>query len=174
MRELETGRLMLRELTRRDTRAIFENWARDPEVSKYMTWTAHRDVSVTERIVEHWLEEYEKPGCYRYIIELKGYTLPIGMIDVVEYRDGVPVVGYCSGRRFWGNGYMTEALGAVKEELFADGYDTIIIEAVAENIGSNRVIQKCGGELVSSEKKPLSDIKNEPVTVNSYRIRKDG
>ena len=39
---------------------------------------------------------------------------------------------------------MTETLKAVLAELFDGGYDTVYIEAVAENVGSNRVIEKAG------------------------------
>ena len=67
---------------------------------------------------------------------------------------------------------MTEALNAVSDELFSAGYDTLIVEAVKENTGSNRVIRKCGYELVSAVTKQLSAIKPEPVTVNSYRKKR--
>ena len=172
MREPETQRLKLRRLEAGDAQTMFDSWTSDPEVPKYMTWYAHTDVSQTERILAEWLGQYGKPECYRWGIELKDSRTLIGMIDVVDYTDGIPEVGYCSAKRFWGNGYMTEALEAVKKVLFADGFDEIIVEAVNENIGSNRVIQKCGGVLVSSEVRPHSEMKPEPVLINTYRIKR--
>ena len=173
MRELNTERLHLRYLTAGDAQTMFDTWTSDPEVPKYMTWNVHEDVSETKRILEGWLNEYGKPDCFRYGIELKSTGELIGMIDVVGYRDGCPDIGYCSGKRFWGNGYMTEALKSVRDELFANGYDTLLIEAVKENTGSNRVIQKCGFELTGSELKSLSGIKPEPVMINSYRLKRN-
>lgn len=172
MKELITNRLRLRHITREDVPAIYEGWASDPEVSRYLTWNFHKSISDTEQIMDFWLGEYKKPDCYRYGIERLSDGALMGMIDVVGFHHGNPVIGYCSGRKFWGNGYMTEALNAVVQELFSDGYDTICIEAVRENIASNRVIQKVGFELVASREEMLSDIKPEKVTIYSYRLRK--
>lgn len=172
MRELKTERLLLRYITREDVPAIYEGWANDPEVARYVTWNAHEDISVTENRMDFWLEEYKKPDCCRYGIERLSDGALMGMIDVVGYHHGNPVIGYCSGRKYWGNGYMTEALKAVTEELFSDGYETIRIGAVKENIGSNRVIQKAGFELVGSREDQISEIKPEIMTINSYHLKK--
>ena len=173
MRALTTERLILRALTADDTQKIFDNWASDPEVPKYMEWNAHENVEVTRHVVDMWLDDYKNENCYRYVIVRKEDGEVMGMIDVVKYIDGVPVVGYCSGKRFWGNGYMTEALKALLEELFGDGYEAVIIYAVNENIGSNRVIQKAGFRFVGAEQRPHSEIKPEIVTINNYRLEKD-
>lgn len=173
MRELETSRLKLRHLRREDAQRIFDCWASDPEVTKYLTWNPHKDVSATEQIMDLWLKDYENADCYRYGIELKEENALIGMIDVVEYRQGNPVIGYCSGRKYWNHGYMTEAFRAVIDELFSQGYETIVIEAVNENTGSNRVIQKAGFQLAGSRDEALSRLKPEIVTVNSYRLSKE-
>ena len=79
-------------------------------------------------------------------------------------------MGYYIGEKYWGNGYMTEACKAVVEELFADGYKTILIGAIKENIGSNRVIEKCGFMFEKSIDERMSYCKPEIVTKNYYRI----
>ena len=56
------------------------------------------------------------------------------------------------------------------EELFADGYKTILIGAIKENIGSNRVIEKCGFMFEKSIDERMSYCKPEIVTKNYYRI----
>lgn len=172
MRALETPRLLLRRLRREDTQAIFENWANDPEVTKYLTWQTHESVETTEQVMDLWLGAYDEPNCYRYGIQRKEDGALMGMIDVVGYHHGNPVIGYCSGRAFWNHGYMTEALRAVVEELQNDGYGTIVIEAVEENIGSRRVIEKAGFTHVGSRRCALSAIKPRIVTIHSYRMYK--
>lgn len=172
MRELETDRLRLRRVCASDAQAIFDNWASDDEVTKYITWNTHKSIEDTERILNIWLKEYENEPCYRYGIERKEDGELMGMIDVVGFRHGNPVIGYCSGRAFWNNGYMTEALRAVIDELFQDGYETIVIEAIRENIGSNRVIEKAGFTFVGSEERPLSRFKPQVVTLYSYKLHK--
>jgi len=172
MRELETARLRLRKVRADDAQAIFDNWASDDEVTKYITWNTHKSIDDTNMILGIWLKEYDNEPCYRYGIERKEDGVLMGMIDVVGFRHGNPVIGYCSGRAFWNNGYMTEALRAVVDELFSDGYETIVIEAIRENIGSNRVIQKAGFTFVGTRTEPLSRFKPQIVTINSYRLHK--
>ncbi len=172
MKTLETERLILRALTADDTQKIFDNWTSDPEVPKYMTWYAHESVETTRNLVNIWVEEYKNKDCLRYVIVRKEDGELMGMIDIVWINDGIPVIGYCSGKRFWGNGYMTEAMKAFLDELFDKGYEAVIAEAVKENAGSNRVIQKSGFKFVNAESRPHSIMKPEIVTINTYRLEK--
>ena len=57
MRELETARLRLRKVRAEDAQAIFENWASDDEVTKYITWPTHQSIEDTNRILSIWLKE---------------------------------------------------------------------------------------------------------------------
>lgn len=172
MKELQTGRLLLRRLRREDVPRIFSCWASDPAVTKYLTWQPHESEETTHKIMDLWLAAYDKPETRRYGIELKDSGELIGMIDVVQIANGEPVIGYCSGRAYWGNGYMTEALRALCDALFEEGYPSIYIEAVDENTGSNRVIQKAGFSFVGSHVQNQSAIKPVPVRINSYRLKR--
>ncbi|MBQ5977682.1 MAG: GNAT family N-acetyltransferase [Oscillospiraceae bacterium] len=173
MKELETERLLLRKVRREDAQRIFDCWASDPEVTRYLTWQPHASVAMTKAVMDRWLADYDKPDTYRYGIELRETGELIGMIDVVGYHHGNPVIGYCSGRAYWGNGYMTEALKALCAALFEAGYSMIRIEAVRENIGSNRVIQKAGFRFANSREQPMSESKPEIVTINSYYLPRE-
>ncbi len=102
-------------------------------------------IETTKYILALWEKEYEAPERFNFAIELKNEGTLIGGIDVIGYEDGVPVIGYCLGRAFWNRGYMTEACRCVTAFLFSRGYDRVRIDADAENIGSQRVILKCGG-----------------------------
>ncbi len=93
----------------------------------------------------------------------------IGMIGVVGYDDGVPAIGYVIGKVHWNKGYMSEALTAVTAYLFAEGFAEIYIQADVRNIGSNRVIEKCGFKFLHTKKEPRSAVKPESVTLNCYR-----
>ena len=172
MKELLTQRLLLRRIRREDTQRIFDCWASDPAVTKYLTWQPHESPAATAQVMDYWLADYKKPETYRYGIELRETGELIGMIDVVGYHHGNPVIGYCSGRAYWGNGYMTEALKAVCAMLIVEGFQTIVIEAMEDNIGSNRVIQKAGFTYVGSRQQAQSASKPELVTIRSYRLYK--
>jgi len=168
MKSLTTQRLLLRAVTREDTQAVFDNWASDDEVSRYLTWLPHKSTADTEAVMDFWIAEYEKEDCRRYGIQRREDGVLMGMIDVVGYRDGMPVIGYCSGRAFWGKGYMTEALRAVVDELISAGFGRILLEAVVENIGSCRVAEKAGFTHVGSRVTRLSRFKPCEVTLNTY------
>lgn len=169
MKEFESERLRFRKIKPEDSRRIFDCWASDDEVTKYVTWPTHQNPETTAYVVDMWLKEYDDPACYRYGIELKETGELIGMIDVVGYVDGKPEIGYVLGRSYWSRGYMTEALRALTEQLFSEGFETVLIEADERNIGSNTVIRKNGFVFTHQEKRPCSDFKPGIVTVNWYK-----
>ena len=170
MREIETERLLLRKVRREDAADIYAHYANDPEVTKYMTWNVHESIDTTNAVMDFWLGDYDKPECYRWGIVRRADQEFMGMIDVVGYHEGIPVIGYCSGRAYWGNGYMTEALNAVLKQLKEDGFHMALIEAVRENTGSNRVIQKAGGIPTGSHGEAWPQKNHQTFMINSYRI----
>ena len=170
---LSTERLILRKLTNEDANSIYNNWANDSEVTKYLTWNAHKSIDDTKQILAIWLKEYKEPKTIRYGIVLKENKELIGAIDVVGYIDNNPVIGYCLSRKYWNQGYMTEACKALVDYLLAIGYKSILIEADERNVGSNRVIEKVGFNFTHKETKKRSNIKPEIITTNWYRIDKE-
>lgn len=166
---LETERLILRPWKIEDAEDLYFGLATDCEVTKYLTWNPHKDIEETKRIISLWLDEYVNTNSIRFAIELKDSHELIGGIDAVIDEKGLPVVGYMLKRDKWNNGYMTEALKNFINQVFDLGYKECLIEAVVENIGSNRVIEKCGGIFVDcySKNRPL---KGDEVTVNSYKF----
>jgi len=171
--KLITDRLVLRKLKREDAEPMFRNWGSDPEVAKYTLWVAHENVEVTKRLVDTWLEEDKKGQVIRFVITLKNSDEPIGAIDTVNFREGIPEVGYCLSRKYWNNGYMSEACKAFVEYLFELGYSKILIRADTRNIGSNRVIEKCGFKFTHQEKiEHRSEVGHKSVVVNWYELTK--
>ena len=144
---IETERLVLREARLDDAQAMFDNWASDPEVTKYLTWPTHGSVDVTKLIAESWVKGYEQENFYLWMIELKEIGQPIGSISVVNMDDRVEKaeIGYCMGRNWWHKGIMTEALRAVMDFLFDDvGVNRIEARHDPRNPHSGGVMRKCG------------------------------
>ena len=170
MKELDTKRLKLRYLKGGDYVSLYDAWS-DDEVTKFLAFDTYESIEEAKERVGIWLDRYKDEKCYRWIIERKDDGELFGVIDVVNFDgDGIPHIGYLSRRRLWGNGYMTEALGAVTEYLFSEGYPSVIVEAVRENAGSNRVIQKNGYTFFGNRNieyhKKIGVVKH---VVNSYR-----
>lgn len=168
---LETKRLILRPFEYDDKEAMYNNWASDEEVTKYLTWNHHTSILETEKILDLWINQYEKPERINFAITLKETDELIGGIDVVGYLDGIPVIGYVLSKKYWNNGYMSEACEEVIKFLFSLGYNIIRIDAEKENIGSNKVIKKCGGKFISEFKEYLPQKKREFI-INQYIIEK--
>ena len=167
---LETERLILRPFSLDDAEAMFAGWTSDDEVTRYLTWPTHTDVEQTKALLARWTAEYEQPERLNFAIVLKEEDRLIGGIDVVKYVDGMPVIGYNLARPYWGRGIMTEACARVLAYLFSRGFETVKIDAMVDNVGSNRVIQKCGGELAATEE-DYHPLKDRRVLVNRYLVR---
>lgn len=166
---LETNRLLLRPFEMDDAEQMFNGWASDEEVTKYLTWNAHRSIDDTKAILNLWIKQYEKPERLNFGIVLKETNKLIGGIDVVGYIKGVPVIGYTLSRKYWECGYMTEACKKLIEYLFSKGYTKIRIDALVENVASNKVILKCGGRFVETYEAYIES-KDIICNINKYYI----
>ncbi len=65
-------------------------------------------------------------------------------VNVVQIEKRVEI-GYVIGKRWWGNGYVAEALSKVIFYLYnLEGYKRIFAKHDILNIQSERVMEKCG------------------------------
>ena len=146
-KRMETTRLILRPFVLEDAQAMYENWASDPEVTKFLSWPTYKSVDAAHEILGIWTKQYPDNSFYQWAIELKEIGQPIGSISVVNHDDRVDMaeIGFCIGRNWWGQGIMTEALQAVMEFLFEE-VEAQRIEAGHDpnNPASGAVQRKCG------------------------------
>lgn len=140
--ELETERLYLKNWQTSFAKDMYNNWATDKEVVKFLSWEPHKNIEETMQIISMWIAEAN----YNWCIVEKSTNQAIGSINVVRKsdRDFWCEVGYCSSKKVWGRGYMTEALKAVINFLFSEGYYKVQLLHAKENIASGRVMQKAG------------------------------
>ena len=145
---IETPRLILRRFDMADVQPMFDNWASDPEVTRYLTWPPHANLDVTEAVLRDWTASYAHNGFYQWAIVLKeNGPEPIGSIAVVSLNETVEGahIGYCLGRRWWHQGIMSEALQAVIGHLF-NAVHAQRIDSMHDprNPHSGGVMKKCG------------------------------
>ena len=156
---LETERLILRRFVIEDSAAMYNNWASDEEVTKYLTWPTHSSQEISKSIIENWVNSYSDEESYQWAIVLKDKGEPVGSISVVHTNENVSKaeIGYCIGKAWWHRGITSEALKAVMDYLF-DVVDVNRIEARHDprNPNSGKVMKKCGmkyeGTLHSSDR----------------------
>lgn len=143
-KEIKTERLLLRPFRKEDYKDIFV-YASNPEVTKYLSYSPHRSLKDSEKIVKTWIKGYKKNTAYNWAIVYDGKV--IGNINVCGQDDRCFEcgLGWQIDIAYWNKGIMTEAAGAVVEYLFNKvGYQRIYSAHDSRNIGSGRVMQKIG------------------------------
>lgn len=145
---IETKRLILRRVRAEDAQAMFDNYAGDEEVTKYMTWPTHTSSEISAMVVNDWVSSYEKDYFYLWGITVRGEAdVLIGIIGAHEPNDSIAKIeiGYCIGRKWWHRGIMTEALKAVMDYLFDEvGMNRIEACHDPRNPNSGKVMMNCG------------------------------
>ncbi len=144
---LNTERCILRPFVLSDAPAMFQNWARDAEVTRYLTWPAHKNMQETEQVISEWISRYQEPDFYQWCIADRETQQAIGSVAAVRVLEEIEAVetGYCLSRACWGKGLMTEVYAAVLDFFF----ETVQVNRVqashdARNPASGKVMLKCG------------------------------
>lgn len=147
---LETPRLILRDYVESDFEAYYRLKS-DPSVMYYLQDIRLFDEESAREDFGRVLEDRQNPDRTFYFLHMEtkdGYA-QVGSIGYTV-TDRTPLgkrvhAGYFTYPRFWGNGYVTEAFRRVLEFAFTqDGVALVTTGCLAENRGSERVMQKCG------------------------------
>ena len=138
---LETERLLLRRLKLSDAEAVYNNWASDDEVTKFLTWPTHSDVEVSRSTLESWMPLYEDDSYYHWAITLKEKgDEPVGTIHGLVNDDTESIrIGCCLGKNYWHMGIMSEALRALIDFFFN------VVEVGSKTILVNSKLSGCNG-----------------------------
>ena len=159
--EIVTERLLLRRLLPQDAEMMYENWASDPEVTRFLRWEPHRNALQTVGLLAAWATLYPNPDYYQWAIVEKATGQVFGSIGIFNAALGAPEqkaawpeldtsggvweVGYCIGRKWWNKGFTTEALKAVVDYWFRNtDSNWLCCCYTKENPASGRVMQKAG------------------------------
>lgn len=143
--QLETERLILRELIEDDAEEMFKNWANDDEVSKYVRWSTHKDVKETKEYIKAEQEKCRNENCYNWGIVLKEENELIGAIGAFPSEDNRIEIGYNIGKKHWRKGYTTEALKRVIKYLnIEEGIYRFRCAHAVLNPASGAVMRKAG------------------------------
>src|SRR5688572_30459163 len=140
--QLATPRLLLRAMTFSDAPDVF-TYAKDPEVLRYTTGTTPRRLEETQEFLEGAVAA---PDSRMWAICLRDQAAVIGAVEFSLSSPDTGSVHYVLGRPFWGHGVMTEAVDAVCNWAFdtLPSLREIKTAAVEDNVGSTRVLAKCG------------------------------
>ncbi|MCD1146605.1 GNAT family N-acetyltransferase [Peptoniphilus sp. KCTC 25270] len=105
-----------------DIEFAFKNWTSDEKVTEFLRWPTHKDITITQRVLEDWIDNYKNENYYQWAIELKEISEPIGSISVVDMDDKTDKVhiGYAIGSNWWNQGITSEAFKGIIPFLFEE------------------------------------------------------
>jgi ribosomal-protein-alanine N-acetyltransferase len=141
---LQTERLRLRKPLMQDAEEIFNKYAQDPDVTKYLTWRPHRNVDETRGFVRACLQAWDEGKSFHWVIVRQEDNQLLGMITT-RVDDYKWELGYVLSRSFWGMGYMTEAVKKLVDwALRQEGICRVWSVCDVDNLASARVMEKAG------------------------------
>lgn len=170
---LETERLVLRPLQITDAQMMFDNWATDPEVTRYVTWEPYTSVEQVLARLKLRVAYYEETKAfYDWGIVLKESQELIGTFSIVNIseQDEAVELGYCIGQLWWGQGIVAEAGRAVLAFVFHElGCHRAHACFDVRNPASGEVMKKLGMTYEGTFREARK-VKGEFVTISQYSI----
>jgi ribosomal-protein-alanine N-acetyltransferase len=144
MPELETERLVLRRMRLVDAEDMYE-YARQTEVTRYLLWSPHPDISHTQDYLRYIASRYATGSFYDWAMVLKKNGKMIGTCGFTrfDFRHDCGEIGYVINPAYQGQGIATEAVARVIRFGFENlGLNRIECKYMPDNIASRRVMEK--------------------------------
>ena len=145
VKDLTGERVLLRAPALEDAEELFTSVASDPEVTRYMSWTAHPDVAETRQVIngvfnigdpQRSADPVTSPNNQRGIVGACGFRPT--QVHSMDF-------GYYLGRQWWGRRLMGEVVDLLIAEMESDP-KVYRISAIChvDNTRSARVLQRAG------------------------------
>lgn len=144
---IETSRLILRPWQKSDL-PLFAEQNADPVVMQFLTGVLTREES--DAYVERAQRHLADNGFCKWAVEAPGISPFVGAVGLTRVRFEAPFtpaveVAWRLGRRYWGQGYATEAAAAA----ITDGFDRVGLKEIVAmtalgNTASMRVLERLG------------------------------
>ena len=117
--EIRTTRLLLRKPRMTDAALMFNAYAQDPAVTRYLTWQPHANIAETRAVIAHFLTAWERQEGFCWFLFANDTGELIGSIAARPENDGFNL-GFLLARPHWGRGYMPEAIAAIVDWAFTE------------------------------------------------------
>jgi RimJ/RimL family protein N-acetyltransferase len=146
----ETARLRFRRPVHEDIVGIYSRYASDPDVTRFLGWPRHRNTDDTRGFIAFSDSEWSKRPSGPLLLELKTTGQLLGSTGLAFDSPTSAMVGYVLAKDAWGQGYATEALGAMTTLASRLGVTHLWSMAHADHRASAHVLEKCGFRLNAS------------------------
>lgn len=152
--ELCTDRITLRRYIPEDVGALYRYLGTDPAMYKYSDWNPYATLEMAQQTVQRFIGSYGDEHSYSWVMDVDGVL--IGTVGAYDYNNDQIEVGFSVRQDWQGHGYATEALTKVLQYLTEnEGISCVTAWCASENVGSRKVLEKSGMQLVKTEKDGL-------------------
>jgi len=142
---LVSERLFYRRLTHEDLPWLIELRTADA-VKRYLGGDAMQNPEALEARLNHYIDCHDKFGfgCCAMGLRATGELIGTGGLQPLE-DTGEIEIGYNMAERYWDQGYGTECCMAwLRYGFHRSGLERIVAIAHPDNVGSWRIMEKCG------------------------------
>lgn len=144
--QFDTERLVIRRALPLDAAQVFERWAQDSEVTRYLSWVPHRRPEDTATFLGYCWEQWERGLEFVWLLLEPHSGEFVGSLAARAGDHGINI-GYLLARDAWGRGLMTGALREVSEWWLAqESVFRVWATCHPDNRASARVLEKAGFE----------------------------
>ena len=171
MKEIRTERLLIK-TPEIDDKFELTQLINDKDVIKWLSEIPFPyTLCHAEEFIERSRERVLKQESYNFMI-FQGKKM-IGGVGLSEFNNKSCQVGYWLGKKYWGNGFATEALKSILDFGFHQlNLDKIYAAYKIGNEGSIRVLTKCGFEY-SRKKYEYDSELDEEALLTEVILRKE-
>lgn len=149
---------------------MFERYASDPEVTRYLGWSRHTSVEDTVAFVAFSQSEWTRALAGPLLVFARDSGVLLGSCGLLIETPHRAQTGYAFARDAWGHGYATEALGAMVALAAELKITRLYALCHTEHRASWRVLEKCGftREGVLQRHSVFPNLSPKPQDVFSY------
>lgn len=145
--QLETERLVLRELADSDASALFQNYSDEDIAGNFMD-TPLTDMKQAIQFIEAFKAEFRRGEAITWALSLRGTNELIGTCSYIIEANSCAEIGYDLSKAHWGKGLMSEAMRAIIAYGFDElGLQRIEADTLSKNSRSVKLLERLGFQL---------------------------
>jgi len=144
---IQTERLVLRKPEAEDAASIFQRYASDADVCRYLAWPRHRTIEDTHAFLEFSESEWQRWPAGPYLIFSLSDDELLGSTGLGFEQPTCASTGYVLAKDSWGKRFATEALLAMCETAQELSVERLYAHVYPQHLASRRVLEKSGFEL---------------------------
>ena len=145
-KQLHSERLLFRKMCKRDAADMYD-YAKRPEVTRYLLWREHPDLTYTKRYLAYVETCYRAGSFFDFAVVERESGRMIGTCGFTrfDFANNAAEIGYVLHPEYWNRGLASEAVRTILQYGFETlGLHRIEARYMKDNLASRRVMEKCG------------------------------